>query len=105
MESGGLPPEKFLRTTPSRTSENALLEHRVKVAIINDLCAQKENRSVVMKRIQPKHNNIKCRIFLFTKPGSSINSKLRYSLTTLNPQLLTRSPHVFSLSSHSDPVH
>ena len=59
----------------------------------------------VMKRIQPKHNNIKYRIYLFTKPGSSINSKLRYSLTTLNPQLLTRSPHVFSLYSHSDPVH
>ena len=39
----GLAPEKFLRTTPSRTSENAVLEHRVNVAIIIDLCTQKEN--------------------------------------------------------------
>ena len=34
MGCGGLPPEKFLRTAPSRTSENAFLEHRVKIAII-----------------------------------------------------------------------
>ena len=39
----GLAPEKFLRTTPSRTSENAILEHRVKVAIIIDLFAEKNN--------------------------------------------------------------
>ena len=40
---GDLPPEKFLRTTLSRTSENALLLHRVTVAIIIDLFANKEN--------------------------------------------------------------
>ena len=40
---GGLPLEKIFRTMLSRTSENTLLEHRVKVAIIIDLCAQKEN--------------------------------------------------------------
>ena len=36
---------KNLRNTPSRTSENALLEQglKVKVAIIIDPCAQKEN--------------------------------------------------------------
>ena len=41
--SEGLPPEKFLRTTPYRTSENALLEHRVKVAIIRNLRSLKDN--------------------------------------------------------------
>ena len=41
--SRGLPPDKFLRTTASRTSESALLKHRVKVTIIIDVCAQKEN--------------------------------------------------------------
>ena len=30
--SGGLSPEKCLRSTPSRTSDIALVEHRVKVA-------------------------------------------------------------------------
>ena len=39
----GLAPEKFSRTTLSRISENALLEHRVKVAVIIDLCVQKES--------------------------------------------------------------
>ena len=36
----GLAPRKFLKTTPSRTSENALLEHRVNVAIISNLPSQ-----------------------------------------------------------------
>ena len=40
---GASPPEKLLRNTPSRTWENAILERRVKVAIIVDFCAQKEN--------------------------------------------------------------
>ena len=40
--SEGLLPEKFLRTTPSRKSENVLLEHRVNVAIISNLRSQKE---------------------------------------------------------------
>ena len=35
--------EKLLRTSPSRTWESALLEHRVKVASFIDLCAQKGN--------------------------------------------------------------
>ena len=40
MGSGGLSPEK-IRATPSRTSENALLEQEIKVAIIIiDLFAQ-----------------------------------------------------------------
>ena len=30
---GGLPPDKFFRATPSRTSENAPLEHGMKAAI------------------------------------------------------------------------
>ena len=42
-ESGSLPPEKFFKTTSSRTSENTLIEHRVKVAIIVKLCAQRKN--------------------------------------------------------------
>ena len=40
---GGLPSERFVRTTPSRISENALLEHGVNVAIIRKLGSQKEN--------------------------------------------------------------
>ena len=35
----------FLTTTPSRTSENTLLVHRVKVAIIIDICSQNYKRS------------------------------------------------------------
>ena len=54
--SGGLPPETVLRTMPSRTSESALLEHRVKVAIIIDLCTQNENRSV---NLEMKTNKIR----------------------------------------------
>ena len=34
MGSGGVPPETIYRTTPTRTSENALSEHRVKVTVI-----------------------------------------------------------------------
>ena len=41
--SGDLPPEKFIRTTPFRTLENVLLEHRVDVAIISNLGSQKQN--------------------------------------------------------------
>ena len=40
---GGLLSEKFVRTKPSRMSENALLEHRVNVAINRSLRSQKEN--------------------------------------------------------------
>ena len=40
---GDLPAEKCLRSTPSRTSEIAFLENRVKVANIIDLYALKEN--------------------------------------------------------------
>ena len=45
MWDGKLPPEKCLRTTPSRTSENIFSEHSTKFAIIIDLCAQMENWS------------------------------------------------------------
>ena len=40
-----LAPRKFLRAAPSRTSENALSEHKVSIAIIIDLYAQKEKWS------------------------------------------------------------
>ena len=40
LGSGGLPSEKVLRTTPSRTSESDLLEHRVNVTIISNLRSQ-----------------------------------------------------------------
>ena len=43
---GGLPPEKCLRTTPSRASENAFLGNGVKITIIIDLGAQKENYTI-----------------------------------------------------------
>ena len=43
MGSGGLPPEKFFRATPSRTSENALLGHGMKAAIAIVICFQSEN--------------------------------------------------------------
>ena len=42
-KDGGLGRRKSFRTTPSRASENALLVHRVKVAIIIDLFAKKES--------------------------------------------------------------
>ena len=41
MGSGGWPPEKIFRATPSRKSENVLLEHKIKVAV----CAQKGSLS------------------------------------------------------------
>ena len=34
--------EKFMRSAPSRTSESVLPINRVKVALITDLCAEKE---------------------------------------------------------------
>ena len=42
----GLPPEKLLRIAPYRSSESALLEHRMNVAFTIDLCAQKGNLSL-----------------------------------------------------------
>ena len=45
----GLPPEKFFRATPSRTSENALLEHGMKNAITIDICSQSESYSISLK--------------------------------------------------------
>ena len=41
--SGGLPIEKVFTATSSKTSENALQERRVNVAIISNLRSQKEN--------------------------------------------------------------
>ena len=41
--SGGLPPGKLVRTTPSTTLENVLLEHRVNIAIISNLRSQRED--------------------------------------------------------------
>ena len=40
----GLAPRKFLQTAPSRTLENALLEHRVKVGIIIDFVLTRTNK-------------------------------------------------------------
>ena len=45
MGACGLPLEKLFRVTPSKTSENALSEHGIKVAITIDLCFQKETES------------------------------------------------------------
>ena len=47
--SGDLPPETFFRATPSRTSENALLEHGMKDAITIHICSQRENYSFYLK--------------------------------------------------------
>ena len=41
--SGGLPPEKILQVTPSRTSENALVQNRIFIAFLIDLFGEKEN--------------------------------------------------------------
>ena len=41
----GLGPENFFRATPSRTSENALLEHGMEVVITIDIFSQSENES------------------------------------------------------------
>ena len=43
MGSRGLPPKMFFEATPSRTSENALLEHGMKAAFAIDICFQSEN--------------------------------------------------------------
>ena len=51
----GLRPEKVLKTTPSRTSENALLEHRVNVAVISNLPSQKEN---LLEMVQPSGTSV-----------------------------------------------
>ena len=41
--SGGLHFERVFRSTSIGTPENALLEHGIRVAVIIDLCAHKEN--------------------------------------------------------------
>ena len=43
-------PEKFLRATPSRTLENALLEHRLEVAIIIDFVPRRKTNPLAWKR-------------------------------------------------------
>ena len=42
-ESRGLPPEHFFRAMPSRTSENALLEHGVNPVITIDIYPKIKN--------------------------------------------------------------
>ena len=46
----GLAPENVFKVTPSRTSENSLLEQEIKVSIIIDICAQMENDPLIWKR-------------------------------------------------------
>ena len=41
-EDLGALPRRIIRTTPTRKTENALSEHRVKIAIMIYFCAQKE---------------------------------------------------------------
>jgi len=49
MGAGSLPTARFFRATPIRTSENTLLEHKMKAAITIDICSQSENQSFNLK--------------------------------------------------------
>ena len=45
----GLAPRNVVRATPSRTSENDLLEHDMKAAITIDIYSQSKNYSLTLK--------------------------------------------------------
>ena len=47
---GVCPQKKMFKVTPSRASENALLEEEIEVAIIIDLCAQMKTGRLIRKR-------------------------------------------------------
>ena len=96
-EIGGLGSAKSLEVTPSRTSENALVQNRIFIAFLSDLYGEKENLDPEPQQSYVKnakqHLRDKNMIhptqrlpgipFTQTKFGS-------YSLMSIGPQILKR---------------